>query len=1604
MYIFTKDTTERVIYELLLKLMTKGQKKLFIEAGLLDRRGRPPKGMTLKETVQKAALKDLKRVTDTVGRCVDLIDPDFNTFHNVGEQITDFLRMLDDPGDQRELQNWFQMRAAAALFQTMEKRNVNEHLREVLFRALYAFFSQESKPKLLELTLTAIMMAPTSRATALKESSVLAKEAANLDVEALSNLWTRLITGSARPASVAEMVTPLTGVKLLSSDDPTVLKARRLLAAFSPRSREKLLDAMKSSSAVRNAINQRVESVEDPNYLIVLSSVLTPSVVPTDLQTDLIPQLYGFIADELNAKGPLRYVTLETQRVFWSVYVKNTPKKGTPNPAGEKMLRPVVEKLGPRAFLTAFAGWLTETFDKPFDAIGQECRSIKWPDDLFYGVPAAALADDGPFEGLYAHWDRGESAPAVKPMPITATPQPQNDVSAAIEAVYKAMEVAAPAQLRDAAARERKAKQLEAADEKRTARALGLALSAAQKAKAEEDAKKAREAAAAEDAAEAAEPAKTAAKPAAPVKEAAATAKEAPAADAPKKAVKATRTDKTEKAVKSAAAAKPAEQAKEPAAATTKTAKPSKPETGRSRLSAAVGAIAGGEPVRDAWPEFLTAGTVHVKRVEVPNPPKLKTVATKDGLLVKEEEEAAAAKAALKEAAKAAKEAAKAAAKKKAAQPVEPVQPAEPVEAEEAVEAQAAEPVAEAETPEAEAAEMKTQVALVKAEAVESADAGEAASEAVANEPAEAAETVADVAPEAPAKKKASKKKPEPSPFQILETPPTDPLVLPIENDVPTPALDVPARGRRLLGVIRIWQNFINFYPVAEWLQGTFKPRSSDDVRHEFPLHGAMNLRNWTRAKPAHGELYVLDFLQGEIERTENADYRFAADVSVMMKDKRVLPAAKFGVYPVVHGEAGDSDVLKTVVATDAAVPARGDVLWATDGFLFGPYAIRENVQKQPYVSLPQKDAVYGTGVLRAWRSGNKTLPVQAAKVFFGVDDDKMPVFAPVHWVSIAGLERVAADRISENLLFAEASAGLVEAEEHPDADARWNLLTTNEAFAASRRARIEAGLGSRTGIVQMAERLRPMFVSVLAEVADVANTGRTGGVVTPERADEIITALVDTPKVAAGLTGHKRITTLLEDTEKRLVETRSELTRARSELKKLEAESDAHRQAAAEAEKTIEDAKRAVENVDILKPLAAIRAGLEADIKTLEVQKSHAMAVFAEEADRIGEHLRAQVRAVKDVAFEGAVAAKFAEAAAEWNAREEAEAFAAKADDMAKREMSPLTGAKLVDHLIDTLTVRRPYAAEDVLNLYLTVTQHFLTIFAGAPGSGKTSACTLIADALGLVKAERFLPVSVERGWTSKRDFIGYWNPLTKRFESADSARYEAVRMMDVEARRGMATAPYFMLLDEANLSPMEYYWADFMNVSDERGNLAFLSLGGDTRCRIPDHLRFLATINNDFTTEALSPRLLDRAAIVTLPETEIVSPTDLADAPLIPWRAMTATFGAKPADERVKTLVAELEAAFAGLGIAPSIRTRKDLLGYVAAGIPLFGNTATPLDYAAMQRLIPKVNAAGDDAGDALKRLLDFTQARGMVRTEAAVLDILRRGEEAMGCYRWF
>ena len=153
----------------------------------------------------------------------------------------------------------------------------------------------------------------------------------------------------------------------------------------------------------------------------------------------------------------------------------------------------------------------------------------------------------------------------------------------------------------------------------------------------------------------------------------------------------------------------------------------------------------------------------------------------------------------------------------------------------------------------------------------------------------------------------------------------------------------------------------------------------------------------------------------------------------------------------------------------------------------------------------------------------------------------------------------------------------------------------------------------------------------------------------------------------------------------------------------------------------------------------------------------------------------------------------------------------------------------ELINYIENAIKYERPdYSRNDILNLFICLTQSFFTVFSGKPGSGKTSICNIIAKSLGLnnihlessdggkVTHSRYIPVSVERGWTSKRDFIGYYNPLSKTFNRTNKDMYDALITLDYEYRNNYLTLPYIVLLDEANLSPMEYYWADFMNICD--------------------------------------------------------------------------------------------------------------------------------------------------------------------------------------------
>lgn len=99
------------------------------------------------------------------------------------------------------------------------------------------------------------------------------------------------------------------------------------------------------------------------------------------------------------------------------------------------------------------------------------------------------------------------------------------------------------------------------------------------------------------------------------------------------------------------------------------------------------------------------------------------------------------------------------------------------------------------------------------------------------------------------------------------------------------------------------------------------------------------------------------------------------------------------------------------------------------------------------------------------------------------------------------------------------------------------------------------------------------------------------------------------------------------------------------------------------------------------------------------------------------------------------------------------------------------------------------------------------LIILAGDSGSGKTNLVKSFADAIG---GKSFI-IPVKPNWTSAEDLLGYYNPLEKKY--VITAFLSAL----IEAEANPNT-PYIICLDEMNLARVEYYFADFLSLLEER------------------------------------------------------------------------------------------------------------------------------------------------------------------------------------------
>lgn len=190
-----------------------------------------------------------------------------------------------------------------------------------------------------------------------------------------------------------------------------------------------------------------------------------------------------------------------------------------------------------------------------------------------------------------------------------------------------------------------------------------------------------------------------------------------------------------------------------------------------------------------------------------------------------------------------------------------------------------------------------------------------------------------------------------------------------------------------------------------------------------------------------------------------------------------------------------------------------------------------------------------------------------------------------------------------------------------------------------------------------------------------------------------------------------------------------------------------------------------------------------------------------------------------------------------------------------------------------------RPLTFEETATLLICLSQSFLTIFTGPPGTGKTSTAVRLAKYLRLYEEDEanqisnFLSIPVGRGWVATRDILGFFNSLKGVYQPSRSGLYQFLKS-DSESAINFTK---LVLLDEANLSSVEHYWSDFLGMCDSKGAQRTIDIGhsepAERFLRVGENLRFIATINNDATTEKLSPRLLDRAPIINFSDTAPLS-----------------------------------------------------------------------------------------------------------------------------------
>jgi hypothetical protein len=273
--------------------------------------------------------------------------------------------------------------------------------------------------------------------------------------------------------------------------------------------------------------------------------------------------------------------------------------------------------------------------------------------------------------------------------------------------------------------------------------------------------------------------------------------------------------------------------------------------------------------------------------------------------------------------------------------------------------------------------------------------------------------------------------------------------------------------------------------------------------------------------------------------------------------------------------------------------------------------------------------------------------------------------------------------------------------------------------------------------------------------------------------------------------------------------------------------------------------------------------------------------------------------------------------------------------------------------------------------------------ICSGLSGSGKTKLAQAFAQWIAADESQ-YVIVPVGADWTNREPLLGYPNSLNKvEYVSPENGVLDLmIRAKQNIENTEETTKPYFLILDEMNLSHVERYFADFLSTMESGDSIPLHKILPESTkdeiaipqtIKLPRNLFIIGTVNIDETTYMFSPKVLDRANTIEFRLTE----EDLAkyfahdikinmDLLKTQGANMSDSFMAmalQEIDRDMKSSEADLILFFSELkksGAEFGYRTASEIgrLMYMLKEMGEVGDNL--LDIAIMQKLLPKLHGS--------------------------------------------